>query len=286
MINKIKKYWEGFRISEVLLMSGFFIIGGLFAINEFDCDSLLKLFGLAILSFFIVLSIYSFNAAAGKTQDNINLRLKNLWNFSKRTFLKIFFVFFIISLVLSFVLNPYSAALCFIIILLWILYSHPRYGLKQKAVWGTLVHFFAQILHFIMAWIIFSELKIETVLIALFFSIAFSAGHILHEIIDYNSDKRSGFKTSPIVFGIKPTTRVLATILFVNIMLLTCLGFCDLIPFTAFIAFLPASVTHLLLILIIVYFNRTETKAIIIRYVYRVAYLLSGLSYLALLLFS
>ena len=282
MIQNIKKYWQALRLSEVALMSGFFIIGSFFAIEEIDSTVFIKLLGLSALSFFIVLSVYSFNAAAGKTQDKNNLRLKNLWNFNKQVFLLISLVFFLISIVLSFILYHYASALCFIIIILWVSYSHPSYGLKQKAIWGTLIHFFAQILHFIMAWIIFTDFIPESILIALFFSIAFSSGHILHEIIDYEADKDSGFKTSPVVFGIRNTSFVLVFILLINSSLICYLLISDIISIVAWLSFFPASLIHLLLVLANI--NNIKLKALLVRNVYRSLYFTAGIVFFVLIL--
>ena len=284
MKNMILKYWNAFRINEVILMSGFFIIGSFFSISTFNNEVVFHLLGLVILSFAIVLSVYSFNAAAGKEQDANNLRLKNLWNFSKPTFLKISAVFFALSLIISFSLSIISFLLTIVITLLWILYSHPVFGLKQKAIYGTLIHFVGQILHFIMAWIIFKNFSIDALLIATFFAIAFSSGHLLHEIIDYEADKNSGFKTSPILFGIKRTSLFLVLILVINSLLICYLVVEGIISTTAWGCFFPVSAIHLLLIVVI--FRNIFSRAILVRNIYRSLYFAAGITYFVLILFN
>ncbi|MDD2386252.1 MAG: UbiA family prenyltransferase [Bacteroidales bacterium] len=280
MISLLKKYWQAFRLNEVILMSGFFIIGGFFAITEFNKEVAYKLIGLIILSITIVLSVYSFNAAAGKSQDANNLRLKNLWNLSKSTFLIFAALFFAFSIIISIYLNIISSILTVIIIFLWILYSHPVIGLKQKAIYGTLIHFIGQILHFLMAWLIFQNFNWDAVLIAIYFSIAFSSGHLLHEIIDYDADKNSGFRTSPVVFGIKRTSIVLLIILIINVFLISYLYAIETISLIAWICFFSASFLHLLLLLLNI--RNVKTKALLIRNIYRCLYFASGIIYLAL----
>ncbi len=274
MIKLIKKYWQGLRINEVLLMSGFFIIGGIFAADHFDSNFIIKLITLSVLSFFIVLSVYSFNAAAGKSQDSNNLRLQNLWNLNKNTFLIISVSLFIFATLIALWLSPYSLLFCTLIILLWVCYSHPQCGLKQKAIWGTVLHFMGQILHFIMAWIVFKPLSLDALYISVFFAIAFSSGHILHEIIDFKADKVSGFKTSAIIFGIKKTASILIVLLLVNTFVITFLLFNKSIESMAGILFSVCSAIHLLLIL--VYFKKIEEKALIVRIIYRTVYFLAG----------
>ncbi len=278
----ILKYWQAFRLNEVILMSGFFIIGSFFAIEEFDSDTVLKLSGLVMLSFTIVLSVYSFNAAAGKAQDKNNLRLKNLWNLNQKTFLIFSTLFFLLSLVISLFLNFYCSILTIIITALWILYSHPKFGLKQKAIYGTMIHFFGQILHFIMAWIIFQDFSIDAVLIAIYFSTAFSSGHLLHEIIDFDADKESGFRTSPIVFGINKITKLLIFILSLNALILVLLAYFEIIPNIAFYCFFTASLVHL--VLISFFYRNIKDKALFVRNIYRFLYFAAGIIYFLILL--
>ncbi|PLX06983.1 MAG: hypothetical protein C0596_12675 [Marinilabiliales bacterium] len=280
----LKKWIKAFRLEEVLLMSGFFVIGGIFAIESFDYENILKLILLSIMSFFIVMSVYAFNAAAGKDQDKNNIRLQNLWDLKRSTFQLFSVVFFVISIFTSLYLKPISAILSLVIIIIWIFYSHPRYGLKQKAVWGTLTHFIGQILHFNLAFLIFSSISVESVLISMFFAIAFSSGHLLHEIIDYDADKRAVLKTSAISFGCKKTLAVLIGLLIINLLLLNILSIFDYINKVAFLFFLPASFFHL--ILLVHYYYSKKNSPIIIRNSYRVLYFISGVSLLVFLIFD
>lgn len=278
MISIIKKYWQALRLSEVSLMSGFFLIGSFFAIDVYDKDNIIKIFLLAVLSFSIVLSVYSFNSAAGKENDSNNIRLKNLWSFSKNKFLIFAFIFFIISISLSFILNNFASILSILIIFLWILYSHKTIGLKQKAIYGTLIHFFAQILHFVLAWIIFKDFTYDVVFIAIFFSIAFSSGHLLHEIIDCESDKITGFKTSAIKFGVKTVAKSISLLLFINIIIISLLFYFSHISKIAFISFAIATIIHFGIIAL--YINNILQKSLFIRKTYRLVYLLAGLIFI------
>lgn len=284
MKNKIAKYWNAFRLNEVILMSGFFIIGGIFAIEEITIENSFKLFLLSLLSFSIVFSVYAFNAAAGKELDKNNLRLKNLWDLNKNSFLSFSIICFVTALIISYFLKPFSAALTTIIIAIWILYSHPVFGLKQKAVWGTLIHFFGQIMHFNLAFLIFSEISLNSILISIFFAIAFSSGHLLHEIIDYDADKKAGLKTSAIIYGIKNTTKALFGLLFLNIVLLFSLLYFSIISRTVFYPFAFASISHFLLIFHFYYSKKIS--ALKVRNTYRIIYLISGIVYWILIIFN
>lgn len=278
MISIIKKYWQALRLSEVSLMSGFFLIGSFFAIDVYDKDNIIKIFLLAVLSFSIVLSVYSFNSASGKKNDFNNIRLQSLWNFSKNKFLVFALIFFIISISISFFLNKFASILCVLIIILWILYSHKTIGLKQKAIYGTLIHFFGQILHFILAWMIFTDFSFQAILIAIFFAIAFSCGHLLHEIIDYEADKSTNFKTSAIKFGVKTVAKSISLLLFINIIIISLLFYFSHISKIAFISFAIATIIHFGIIAL--YINNILQKSLFIRKTYRLVYLLAGLIFI------
>lgn len=279
----ISKYWKAFRLNEVILMSGFFIIGSFFSIENLNQENIISLILLSILSFSIVFSVYSFNAAAGKKEDQNNLRLKNLWNLNKNTFYILSFVFFVLSIAICLYLNPLCIGFTIIILLLWVLYSHPRIGLKRKAIWGTLIHFIGQILHFNLAFIVFQPISLDSILIATFFSFAFSSGHLLHEIIDYESDKEAGLKTSAVLFGKKTMTFTIIVSLMINLIIILFLGRQEIIEHIAFLSFSISTFLHLIL-LIILYFSE-KIRPTTVRNIYRVLYFFSGLVYFAYILF-
>lgn len=279
----IKKLIKALRINEVSLMTGFFVIGGFFAIDSFSTDIIIKLTWLGILSFSIVLSVYSFNAAAGIRDDVDNYRLQNLWGLQRKYFMLFSMLFFLLSIFLSFLLNKYIPVFSGIIILLWVLYSHPVFGLKRKAIWGTLIHFFGQILHFNMAYLAFKDVSVESVMISIFFAVAFSSGHLLHEIIDYDADKKSGLQTSAVKFGINAMGTSVIILLLINVILLIGLFAVDFISM-AFYCFMIPALIHLLLF--VVFKKKVQSKALFIRSVYRVVYFTGGLIFCGIKLYS
>lgn len=265
-------------------MSGFFIIGSFFAMHDVNLESLNKLILLCFMSFSIVFSVYCFNAAAGKEDDQYNVRLKSLWNITKKKYLLISLVFYLISACLCIYLNPITLVLTSVIIGLWILYSHPIIGLKRKAIWGTIVHFFGQILHFNLAYLIFQPININSILISIYFSIAFSSGHLLHEIIDYESDKTAGLNTSTVVFGPRFIKKIIILILSFNLILISILGYLSIFELIAFISFIIASTIHLLLLIIMYFHNNINPTNV--RNIYRCCYFLGGIIYLFSILYK
>lgn len=275
ILKKIELIIRAFRIPEVIMMSGFFLIGGFFAIDTVGINEIYKILALGILSVFIVFAVYSFNAYAGIDDDKYNLRLQSLFSVSPKFFISSFFTasFFVIAI--SLFLNPFTIVFSIIILILWTFYSHPKYGLKQKAIYGTLIHFVAQTFHFILAWMVFKDISLNAILLAIYFSIAFSCGHLLHEIIDYNADNSSGFKTTPIKFGIKTSTYAITTLLGFNMVYLYLLFYLKILDYETFLSFFAASAAHF--ILIISSFKNIKENAIKIRKYYRLLYFFAGL---------
>lgn len=54
-----------------------------------------------------------------------------------------------------------------------------------------------------MIWFVFKCISIESISLSVFFSFLFSAGHINHELIDYETDKVNNIKTGALTLGYK-----------------------------------------------------------------------------------
>lgn len=280
---KLRKYLNALRIKEVALMCGFFIIGSLFSIEAIDNQNLINLWVIVLLSFSIIMSIYSFNAGAGTDKDIHNKRLKNLNAINKSSYYSISAIFFVLSSILSLYFSFQAIFFVIAIISLWVLYSHRRFGLKQKAIWGTIIHFISQILHFNLGYLAFKQPNIDSLLISIIFAIAFSIGHLLHEIIDSKSDLKSNLKTSPIVFGISKTINAIIILSTTNCLLLLLLYYTKTINNITFFTFIFPLVFHC--ILFMYYKNKMDTNAIIIRTYHRIIFFIGGFAFIVLQLF-
>ena len=84
---------------------------------------------------------------------------------------------------------------------LWFLYCDNRILWKSKPILGSLVHLITGVLNFLLGYSLFSSLDLQGVVFGLFFAIIFVAGHLNHEIRDYNADLANGYKTTAISFG-------------------------------------------------------------------------------------
>jgi 4-hydroxybenzoate polyprenyltransferase len=266
---------KAFRLAEVLLMTGFFIIGSFFAITEWSGPIAFRLLAVCLISFFTILSIYSYNSAAGKAVDEYNIRLDSLRSFSSKFYVIFGSVFLLLALIIAFFISWWFILLNLLVFGIWVLYSHPKWGLKHTAYWGTLLHFVAQIIHFNMFYCAFKPLDVYSLTLSFYFAFAFAAGHLNHEIIDHDSDLRAGVKNTATKKGVRFVSAAIILLCLINVLLVTAAFFATIVdPVSGLLLLLPV-VIHLLLYFI--YVLRIKQFALKIRSVYRGVYFLSFL---------
>ncbi|MBU1853383.1 MAG: UbiA family prenyltransferase [Candidatus Omnitrophica bacterium] len=116
--------------------------------------------------------------------------------------------------VLSFILLFLGLCTCFLftlrtfIIALLIglildLYSCEPFFLKGKPILSSLVHLVGGTLFFLSGYSIFRRIDMGSVLIGFYFGIVFTAGHLNHEVKDYEGDLVAGIMTNAVRFGKK-----------------------------------------------------------------------------------
>ncbi len=157
------------------------------------------------LHFFVIcvvngIAIYLLNAALGFHQDKTNDRLDDIKHFNKSRLLSLGVGVGVIGFVWLHLFSPRLVVPAAIVYALWIVYSFPG-GLKRIPLLGLATAFIGQLVHFHLGYFVFDELSAESVLIAGYFSLLFTAGHALHEVIDHDADKAAGLKTSSVFFG-------------------------------------------------------------------------------------
>jgi 4-hydroxybenzoate polyprenyltransferase len=275
------KILKALRIPEVTLMTGFFMIGAVFAITKLDTETILKLLVISVACFFLIISIYAFNSFFGKKQDEKNERLADLKNMSRLGFLITSIVALAISLFLGFYLSPFIPIALVGVAALWIIYSLPVFGLKHIPFAGTALHFIAQIIHFNMVYYVFAPLNLESLMLSLFFSFCFSGGHINHEVIDYEADKSAGIKTGAVLLGLNGGIWLSFTLFTFGVILLGILFFTEYLePYVLVVIF--AGYIVQVISFIILKPNMIRKRNFIFRYrnIYRIVFFLEGVALL------
>jgi 4-hydroxybenzoate polyprenyltransferase len=80
-------------------------------------------------------------------------------------------------------------------------YSWRRFPAKQLPFLGTLLHFLVAGLVFTAGWMAAGDFSRRGVLAGLFPGLLFAAGHLHHEALDFEKDRRSGVLTQAVRYG-------------------------------------------------------------------------------------
>ncbi len=192
---------QNLRVAEVVLMTGFWLIGALFAAPEITPEVAVRgaVFLLGVTA--LCLAIYSINSWLGFTGDRGNPRMEYLKSTSVRVYVIASVVWTVLALV---VLTALDTRLLFagcVSLVMWTAYSFPRIGLKGVPLAGTAVHVVMQILHFHMGYLLFETISWNSFAISIYFALVFAGGHLNHEAMDHESDERTGVYTGSAFFG-------------------------------------------------------------------------------------
>ena len=117
-----------------------------------------------------------------------------------------FSVFLLIASLLLFVLiSSRVVVLGLIVAVLGFFYSHPKLNFKGTPIASSLPHLIGGFFHFLLGYSVFSAIDERGIFIALFFALTFSAGHLNHEVRDFELDSRTNARTNAVAFGKQPT---------------------------------------------------------------------------------
>ena len=202
LYQQIIKIAKSVRAAESLLLTGFIIIGGIYSlmfISSIKALDFILLFGI---SYSLMLSVYTANALLGKKHDKINPRLKSLTLFTSNYYLILTILLYSFSAILCLLFYPKTIGFQIAIFVLCFIYAIPGFG-KHLPLVGTFFHFFVGIIQFNFAFLFFAPISIHSFLISLYFALIFSAGHLHHEVIDYEADFKNKIKSSAVKWGFK-----------------------------------------------------------------------------------
>jgi 4-hydroxybenzoate polyprenyltransferase len=236
-----------FRIPEVVLMSGFALIGTVHGWSRGGRApaALLLWFVLGVLALF--LAIYSYNSSADHAADAKNPRLHD----SDRPAAATYRWLSMGSLVTATgLLAARDVRLAFGGVLsfgLWALYSHPVVGLKRRRGAATAVHVLGELLHFAMGSAAVGVVDAETHWTSAYFALLFAAGHLFHEVIDLDADRAAGVATTAGALGARAASRAAHVLFGLAAAYLCVLFVLDVVRGPLAIPFLTAGVVHVAL---------------------------------------
>jgi 4-hydroxybenzoate polyprenyltransferase len=106
-----------------------------------------------------------------------------------------------------------------VVAVLGFFYSHPKLNFKGTPIASSIPHLVGGVFHFLLGYAVFAPIDQRGFFIALFFALTFAAGHLNHEVRDFELDQKNNAHTNAVAFG-KRATFVAGLVLF------TCAYFC------------------------------------------------------------
>lgn len=197
------------RFDEVLVLQGTPLMGAMFAMGAITISNIETLLVFLIGSILLVAHVFTLNDWADiahglKAPDPQVSSLRLFW----------FSVFLLIASLLVFALiSSRVVRLGVIVAVLGFLYSHPKLNFKGTPIASSLPHLFGGVFHFLLGYSVFMPIDQRGIFIALFFAATFAAGHLNHEVRDFELDQKNNARTNAVAFG-KRATFIAGLVLF------------------------------------------------------------------------
>jgi 4-hydroxybenzoate polyprenyltransferase len=214
------------RFDEVFVLQGTPLMGVAFSMGAITSANIETAFVFVSGSILLVSHVFTLNDWADiahglKTPDPLVSSRRLFW----------FSTFLLIASLLVFTLISWRVVVLGIIVaVLGFFYSHPKLNFKGTPIASSLPHLVGGFFHFLLGYGVFSAIDQRGVLIALFFALTFAAGHLNHEVRDFEVDSKTNARTNAVAFG-KKNTFVAGLVLFTCAYLcLFLLGVFRLIP--------------------------------------------------------
>jgi 4-hydroxybenzoate polyprenyltransferase len=267
------------RFDEVFVLQGTPLMGALFSIGALTTPNFKTLLVFLAGSILLVAHVFTLNDWADiahglKAADPLVSSLRLFW----------FSLFLLVaSLLVFWLINARVVFLGVVVAVLGFFYSHPKLNFKGTPVASSIPHLVGGVFHFLLGYVVFAPIDQRGVFIALFFALTFAAGHVNHEVRDFELDQKNNARTNAVAFG-KRTTFVAGFALFTAAYL--CLFL------LSWFRFVPRSLSAIaaLFYLLHVYWSlrvlRSQFRSDIVdrfQIQYRALYAIIGLSMLSLL---
>jgi 4-hydroxybenzoate polyprenyltransferase len=214
------------RFDEVFVLQGTPLMGAAFAIGTITAANLETLAIFLIGSFLLVAHVFTLNDWADiahglKAPDPLVSSLRLFW----------FSIFLLIASLLVFTLiSSRVVMLGAIVAVLGFFYSHPKLNFKGTPIASSVPHLVGGVFHFLLGYAVFMPIDQRGIFIALFFGLTFAAGHLNHEVRDFELDRKNNARTNAVAFG-KPATFLSGLVVFTGAYLcLFLLGWFRLVP--------------------------------------------------------
>ena len=176
-------------------------MGALFSMGALTADNFETLLAFLTGSILLVAHVFTLNDWADiahglKAPDPLVSSLRLFW----------FSLFLLIAGLLVFwLINIRVVLLGVIVAVLGFLYSHPKLNFKGTPIASSIPHLVGGVFHFLLGYAVFAPVDRRGVFIGLFFALTFAAGHLNHEIRDFELDQKNDARTNAVAFGKRAT---------------------------------------------------------------------------------
>ena len=202
---EFRAYLSCVRYQEVLLLQGSPLLGAAFALKEITVESALSVLLLALAGFLLVAHIFTFNDWAGIASDsndpNKSANVFSTRGITPRGVLLLSAGLLAASLLVFALLPGRTFLVAVAIAALGLFYSHPSINAKGLPLVSSSPHLVGGTLHFLLGYSLFGGIDSRGILIAFFFALTFTAGHLNQEVRDYEGDRLNGVLTNAVAFG-------------------------------------------------------------------------------------
>jgi 4-hydroxybenzoate polyprenyltransferase len=229
-----RAYVSCIRYQDVLILQGSPMLGVAFALNDLTLGKTVSVFVFALASILLVAHIFSLNDWAGIALDsndpNKSPDVFVTRGISRQGVAVLSLGLLTASLLLFALLRLQTLLLGIAIAALGALYSHPSFNAKGTPVVSSLPHLIGGVLHFLLGYSVFGGIDRRGTLIALFFALTFTAGHLNQEVRDHDGDRLNGIRTNAVAFGKKAAFAagfLLFTLAYADLFFLAC---SDIVP--------------------------------------------------------
>jgi 4-hydroxybenzoate polyprenyltransferase len=189
------------RFDEVFVLQGTPLMGVVFSIGTITTGKFETIPLFLASSVLLVAHIFTLNdwadVAHGLKAPDPRVPPRLLLSFSLSLLIASFLVFAL--------LGSRVVIVAVIIAALGFFYSHPRLNAKGTPIASSLPHLVGGIFHFLLGYAVFMPIDQRGVFIAVFFALTFAAGHLNHEVRDFELDQKNKARTNAVAFGKRAT---------------------------------------------------------------------------------
>ena len=199
--SRISALLRHIRFDEVFVLQGTPLMGVVFSIGTITTGKFETIPLFLAGSVLLVAHIFTLNdwadVAHGLKAPDPRVPPRLLLSFSLSLLIASFLVFAL--------LGSRVIIVAVIIAALGFFYSHPRLNAKGTPIASSLPHLVGGIFHFLLGYAVFMPIDQRGVFIAVFFALTFAAGHLNHEVRDFELDQKNNARTNAVAFGKRAT---------------------------------------------------------------------------------